>query len=178
MQMAADLPSGVKDSGPCWLATLMAPPPKSRKFDELDRRLLALIAQNGRLSKGQIQRKLGLAAGRAVRARMRRLEEEGVILGYTARIDERVLGARVVAFVSVGFRPLHHDATASLQRLLRETPEIRESYVIAGSGDLLLKVSADSVDGLYRIVLGRLANCEGVHSLRSTLVVGEVALPE
>jgi Lrp/AsnC family transcriptional regulator, leucine-responsive regulatory protein len=177
MQMAANLPSGAKDSGPCWLATLMAPTPKTRKFDELDRKLLALLARDARLSKREIRLELGSATPRTIRTRMRRLEAEGVILGYAARIDERALGARVVAFVSVGFRPLHRDATAALQRVLRESPEIRESYVIAGSGDLLLKVSTDSVDSLYRIVLGRLANCDGVHSLRSTLVVGEVVAP-
>jgi Lrp/AsnC family leucine-responsive transcriptional regulator len=175
MQSATELPSGAKDVGPCWLATLMSPAPNVRKFDELDRQLLALLAREGRLSKGEIQRALGLSTPRSVRTRLRRLEAEGVILGYSARIDERVLGARVTAFVSVGFRPLHRDATASLQRVLRETPQIRESYIIAGSGDLLLKVVADAVDTLYRIVLGRLANCDGVHSLRSTLVVGEVA---
>ncbi|MDB5364205.1 MAG: Lrp/AsnC family transcriptional regulator [Rhodospirillales bacterium] len=178
MQLAADLPSGAKDNGPCWLATLMAPAPQARKFDELDRKLLALLARNARLTQGEIQRELGVTTSRTIRSRLRRLEADGVILGYAARIDERVLGKRVVAFVSVGFRPLHRDATASLQRALRDTPEIRESYVIAGSGDLLLKVSTDSVDSLYRIVLGRLASCEGVNSLRSTLVVGEVAVPD
>lgn len=176
MQSATiDLPSGVKNQGPCWLATLMSPAPQARRFDELDRKLLSILARDARLTKDQMRRELGFTSSRAVRSRLRRLEQEGVITGYSARINERVLGPRVVAFVSVGFRPHGQDAVMELQRVLRESPEIRESYVIAGSGDLLLKVSTDSVDTLYRLVLGRLGACEGVHSLRSTLVVGEVA---
>lgn len=178
MQSATiDLPSGAKDEGPCWLATLMPPAPAAdmRKFDEVDRKLLSILSRDARLTKGEMQRALGVASARTVRSRLRRLEEEGVITGYSARINERVLGPRVIAFVSVGFRPRSQAAIAALQQALKESPEIRETYVIAGSGDLLLKVSADSVDTLYRLVLGRLGACEGVHSLRSTLVVGEVA---
>lgn len=178
MRGAAELPSGIAAGGPGWLSELIAPlRRKLRRFDEVDRRLLALLVRDGRARPETIGRVLGLRSGRSIRARLRSLEQEGIIQGYTARVDERYLGVHVVAFVTVGFKPPDQQAVAALRETLRSAPEIRESYVVAGSGDLLLKVCADSTETLHRLVLERLGCLRGVNSLRTTLVVGEVREP-
>jgi Lrp/AsnC family transcriptional regulator, leucine-responsive regulatory protein len=158
-----------------WIAEFgLRPVGPTRRFDEIDIKILRLLSENARLRPQELCKSLGLGSTRAAQTRLRKLEEDGVILGYAAKLDERRLGQRLLAFVTVGFRPPDAESIEEMRQVLRDTEAIKESYLVAGGGDILLKIRTDSPDTLYRLVLGRLARINGVTSLRSTLVVGDL----
>src|SRR5438132_4478879 len=121
--------------------------------------LLRLLSGDPRMSASELARGIGMSAP-AVRERVQRLEEAGVIKGYRLEIDHRALGYQVAAFVRV--RPLP-GALPKLLALGRRLPEVTECYRITGEDCFLLKVDLDAVDNLHRIL-------DQCRSLRQTTI--------
>lgn len=105
--------------------------------EELDRRIVALLADNGRMSYTDLAKATGLSTS-AVHQRVRRLEERGVIRGYAAIIDPAAVGVPMTAFVSC--RPFDASAPDDTPDRLRDVPEIEDCYSVAGSDHYILKV--------------------------------------
>ena len=122
------------------------------RIDRIDRRILAALREDGRLSMAALAEKAGLSKS-PVTARVRRLEAAGYILGYTAVLDHGKLGAAQVAFVQVSLDDTTSEALAAFNAAARAAPEIEACHMIAGGFDYLLKVRARDV-GAYRKALG------------------------
>ncbi|MCY9786646.1 Lrp/AsnC family transcriptional regulator [Nocardiopsis sp. EMB25] len=121
-------------------------------LDETDLRLLRALQADGRATYADLARAVSMSAS-AVTERVRRLEESGVITGYTAAVDPERLGFSVLAFVRlrypVGNRGPYHD-------LLATTPEITEAHHVTGEDCYLMKAVARSMRHLEEVV-GRIA---------------------
>jgi Lrp/AsnC family transcriptional regulator, leucine-responsive regulatory protein len=117
-------------------------------LDEIDRRLLSELAEDGRLSTAELARRVTLSAP-AVAERVRRLERDGVITGYRAELDPRALGYAIAAIVRVRPTPrqLHR-----IVELARETPEVVECYRITGDDCFLMKLHLHSMDDLEPVL--------------------------
>lgn len=121
-------------------------------LDRIDRRILAALAQEARLSMAALAEKVGLSKS-PVTARVRRLEAEGYILGYRAALDPQKLGLAQVAFVQVTLSKTSSEALAAFNAAVAAAPEIESCHMIAGGFDYLLKVrTADMAS--YRKALG------------------------
>ncbi|MGE9807572.1 Lrp/AsnC family transcriptional regulator [Janibacter sp. G1551] len=105
--------------------------------DDVDRRLLDLLRADGRMSYTDLGKAMGLSTS-AVHQRVRRLEERGVITGYTARVDHTQLGTPLTAFISVA--PFDPAAPDDIPDRLRSLPEIEACYSVAGDMNYILKV--------------------------------------
>lgn len=121
-------------------------------FDETDIRILRALQEDGRASYARLARTVSLSAS-AVTERVRRLEESGVIAGYSAVVDPARLGYSVLAFVRLrypngNYRPFHD--------LLDTTPEITEAHHVTGDDCFVLKVLARSMRHL-EATTGRIA---------------------
>lgn len=121
------------------------------EMDDLDRRLLAVLAADGRISVTDLAARIGLSKT-PTQARLRRLESKGVIRGYAARLDPILLGLDHVAFVEVKLKDTREAALDAFNAAVLQIAEIEESHLIAGTFDYLLKVRCRSM-GDYRRIL-------------------------
>lgn len=120
-------------------------------LDAFDRRILDVLAVEGRISVTELARRVGLSKS-PVQARVKRLEETGVIRGYRALFDRVRLGRDHVAFVEVKLSDTREAALAAFNAGVLKVPDIEECHMIAGSFDYLLKVRTGDM-GAYRRVL-------------------------
>lgn len=111
---------------------------KSRfEADRTDWKILELLQQDARISNSEIGRTVGLS-GPAVTARIRSMEEAGVIEGYAARINARALGQEITAFIRVR---APHDKIKQCQKAFTAIPEVLEAHRIAGEDCFMVKAT-------------------------------------
>lgn len=121
-------------------------------LDTFDRKILATLAEDGRITVTDLARKVGLSKT-PCQVRLRRLTETGVITGFRAAMDPAKLGLDHVAFAEVKLSDTREKALEEFNTSVRRIPEVEECHMIAGSFDYLLKVRTPNI-GRYRIVLG------------------------
>ena len=121
----------------------------AEQIDQLDGRLIALLAAEPRIGVLECSRRLRVARG-TVQARLDKLAARGVILGYGPQISPAALGYAVTAFVTLEISQRHgHDPVAAH---LSGIPEVLEAHTITGSGDLMCRIVARSNADLQRVI--------------------------
>jgi Lrp/AsnC family leucine-responsive transcriptional regulator len=140
----------------------------SQALDQKDRRILALVQRDAKMSQAEIARRVGLSAA-AVNERLRKLENAGVIRRYAALVDPRALGVGVTAFVEVFLEHPRHEATF-IQSVLK-LDEVQECHHITGEFSLLLKVRTRDMDALQELLLRNLNALEGVRQTRTLIAL-------
>ena len=122
------------------------------ELDRFDRSILATLARDGRISITDLARRIGLSKS-PTQARLRRLEDSGVIVGYRAFIDPIRLGLDHVAFVEVRLNDTREAALRAFNAAVAKVPEIEQAHMIASHFDYLLKVRTQDM-AAYRTFLG------------------------
>jgi Lrp/AsnC family leucine-responsive transcriptional regulator len=140
-------------------------------MDSMDMKVMARLQAAGRESWTQLAGLVGVT-GPAAAERVRRLEERGIIRGYTAVLDPEAVGARLTAFVAVTLRRPKHRR-AFLKRVAA-LPEVQECHHVAGDDDYLLKVRCSGTSHLDRVLSEELKGVPGVLRTRTTIVLGTV----
>lgn len=120
-------------------------------LDRFDRAILRELGRDGRLSTVALARRIGLSKS-PTQARLKRLEDSGVIQGYRALLDPIRLGLDHVAFVEVRLHDTREAALSAFNAAVVQIPEIEEAHMIAGNFDYLLKVRTANMRS-YRKVL-------------------------
>ncbi|MEH6775944.1 MAG: Lrp/AsnC ligand binding domain-containing protein [Cereibacter changlensis] len=121
-------------------------------LDKFDRAILRVLETQGRISATELARRIGLSKS-PTQARMKRLEEAGVITGYGARLDPIRMGQAHVAFVEVKLSDTREAALQAFNRAVQTIPEVEQCHMIASRFDYLLKVRTSDIQD-YRRVLG------------------------
>ncbi len=140
----------------------MAAPPDG--LDPVDQGIVALLAADGRLSFTDLGRETGLSTS-AVHQRVKRLEQRGAIIGYTARIDHEQLGHGLTAFVSI--RPIDPGEPDDFPDRLAHLTEITSCYSVAGDASYLLQVRVATPSALEDL----LARIRAVNVTTRTTIV-------
>jgi len=122
------------------------------ELDEFDRKIIGVLAVEGRISVTELAARVGLSKT-PCQVRMRRLIDSGVILGFRAIFDPARLGLDHVAFAEVKLSDTREHALKAFNAAVRRIREVEECHMIAGSFDYLLKVRTADIRR-YRIVLG------------------------
>ena len=122
------------------------------QLDGFDRKILAILAQDGRIAVTELARRVGLSKS-PCQVRMKRLQADGYIQGFRARLDPAKMGLEHIAFVEVRLTDTTERALQAFARAVRDVPEIEQCHMIAGAFDYLLKVRTPDIQA-YRIVLG------------------------
>ncbi len=135
-------------------------------MEDIDRQIVELLSQDGRMSFTHLGQATGLSTS-AVHQRVRRLEQRGVICGYTAVINPEAVGLPLTAFVSV--TPLDPAAPDDVPELLAPLPEIEACHSVAGDENYILKVRV-ATPGTLEGLLARIRAAAGV-STRTTIVL-------
>jgi DNA-binding Lrp family transcriptional regulator len=110
-------------------------------LDAIDRRILAELQQDGRMTNVELASRAGISAPPCLR-RVRRLEEAGVLRGYHADTDPQKLGWQITFFAIVGLDSQKEAVLDAFEQLVAGWPEVRECHMIRGGGDFLLKLVA------------------------------------
>jgi len=140
----------------------------SQELDARDRKILALVQRDGKLSQAEIAKHVGLSAA-AVNERLRKLERGGVIRRFAAIVNPRAVGATITAFIEIFIEHPRFE-TAFIERLLK-LDEVQECHHITGEFSLLLKLRVRDVDALQHLLLHELNVMEGVRQTRTVLVL-------
>lgn len=141
------------------------------KLDRFDLAILSVLAEDGRISITDLARRIGLSKS-PTQARLRRLEESGVILGYRAMLDPIRLGLDHVAFVEVRLNDTREKALREFNAAVAKVPEIEQAHMIASHFDYLLKVRTRDMSA-YRRFLGETISALPHVSNTSTYVAME-----
>jgi Lrp/AsnC family leucine-responsive transcriptional regulator len=121
-------------------------------MDEYDRKILSVLSIEGRISMTALGERVGLSKT-PVTARVKRLEEEGVITGYRTTLSASKLGVEHIAFLEVKLSDTREKALDAFNQAVRAIPEVEACHMIAGGFDYLIKVRTSDIFA-YRQVLG------------------------
>ena len=143
------------------------------RLSPTDLRLLRALAEDARLPVTALAERIGLSPN-ATAERMRRLRREGVIAGYSLRLDPRAMGRGLIAFVEVRLDRVDGDAFDAFAAAMRRVAAVEECHMVAGGFDYLLKTRHADM-GAYRAFLSEaLATLPGVRGTRTYVVMEEV----
>ena len=140
-------------------------------IDAVDAKILTILQENARTSNAEIARQVDLAPS-AVFERVRKLEERGVIEGYTARVNPRAVGLPLLAFIFV--RDEERPGVERTGQLISEIPEVLEVHHVAGEDCLLVKVRTTDTDALGKLLRERLGRIPTITTTRTTIVLDTV----
>lgn len=143
------------------------------EFDRIDRRLLQEIQRDARLTTAELADRVSLSTSPCWR-RLKRLEEDGVVTGYHARLDAAKLGWGVLAFVHVMME--RHDAKlgAQFEDAVARIPEIVACHNVSGQYDFLLQVVARDLLGFGEFARSTIRTLPGVKEMNSSFCLKEV----
>jgi DNA-binding Lrp family transcriptional regulator len=142
-------------------------------MDKIDRKILAELQADGRLSLTDLAERVGLSLSPCHR-RLRALEESGAISGYRAQLDAEVLGLTFEALVFVSMRDGDRDTVAAFEEAVSGVRHILRAQRLFGDPDYLLQVVAPDVREFQRLYDEQLSALPGVQRLSSTLVMKNV----
>ncbi len=143
------------------------------KLDPTDRRILAVLQQQGRVTNADLAERVNLSAS-ACHRRVQRLEEEGFIAGFVALLDARKLGRPTVVFVEITLSGQADEVLAAFEAAVQRIPDVMECHLMAGSADYLLKVVAQDTEDFARIHRQYLARLPGVAQMHSSFALKTV----
>ena len=124
---------------------------ENESLDGFDRAILSVLAEDGRISVTDLAKRIGLSKS-PTQARVKRLEKDGIILGYRTLVDPIRLGLDHIAFVEVRLNDTREAALAAFNKAVAKIPEIEQVHLIAGNFDYLMKIRTRNMSD-YRIVL-------------------------
>lgn len=136
-------------------------------MDDLDRRIVAALLEDGRVSFAELGERVSLSAP-AVKRRVDRLRERGVVTGFTARVDPAALGERTEAFVEITC--VANMSPSALRETLAAEPEILAAYTVTGDADALVRVRATDVAHLEATV-ERIRTNPGIARTKTIIVL-------
>lgn len=145
-------------------------------LDAADRRILRALQADGRLPIVALAEQAGLSATPCQR-RVKRLEDEGVIQGYAARLDPRRLGLPLQAFVQVALVSHAEEVVERFHAALAERAEVIAAYTMSGDMDYLLHVLAPDMDAFGEFATRALLRLPGVKETRSSFVLATLKPP-
>ena len=144
-------------------------------MDDLDRKILRALQEDGRITNQDLAARCGLSPA-ACHERVKRLRESGVITGYAALLDPDKIGRALLVFIEVLLDRTTDDAFAHFAEQVRRLPEVMECHMVAGGFDYLIKVRVADM-AAYRAFLGQtLAMMPGLRETRTYPVLEAVKL--
>lgn len=143
------------------------------QLDGIDRRILAALQEDGRLTIAELAGRVGLSASPCHR-RVRILEDEGVIERYVAVLDQRTVGLPVSVFVSIKLESQREDALAKFAKAIAPWPEILECYLMTGPRDYLLRVVVADLAAYETFLKTKLTRLSGIGSIESSFALEQV----
>jgi DNA-binding Lrp family transcriptional regulator len=139
-------------------------------IDKFDRKILALLQEDARLTNNDLSERVNLSASQCSRRRQK-LEDEGLIRGYRAILDRDRLGFSLVNVITVTLATHNRDNARRFAELLNRLPEVQEAHSLTGEMDYILKVVTPDLKSLSRFVSDVLLPHESVQHVKTAIVL-------
>jgi len=139
-------------------------------LDSIDRRLLAELQAEGRVTNVDLARRVGLTAPPCLR-RVRSLEEQGVIRGYHADLDASKLGFAITVFAMVSLRSQAEQDLKGFEEHIKTLPEVRECHMLNGEIDFVLKIVSRDLQSFQEFLTSQLTPAPNVASVKTSLTI-------
>ena len=143
------------------------------RLDEIDIRILHNLQVDGRLSNVELARRVHLSPSPCL-ARVKALEESGVIQRYVSLLNPLAVGLGVSVFIQVSLKTQGRTALKSFEGAVRERPEVVECYVMTGDTDYLLRVVLPDIAALEKFLLDELSRFPGISRITSSFALKQV----
>jgi Lrp/AsnC family transcriptional regulator, leucine-responsive regulatory protein len=144
--------------------------PDNEPLDEADRKILAVLQEDGRISLSDLAARIALSPSPCLR-RMRRLERAGIIKRYVAVLDQAKVGLPVSVFVSIKLESQRVEALERFKKAIAKWPEVLECYLMTGPRDYLLRVVVADLEAYERFLKQKLTRVDGVSSIESSFAL-------
>ena len=142
----------------------------STRLDPIDRKILAELQADGRMTNVELARRVGISAPPCLR-RVRTLEENGYIKGYHADVDAKELGFEVQVFANVGLLSQAESDLSAFEAKCISWPLVRECHMLNGEVDFILKCVAPDLSSFQTFLTGELLTTPNVASVKTSLVI-------
>ncbi len=143
------------------------------KLDAFDHAILRHLSVNGRMSVTELADRIGLTKS-PTQARLKRLEDQGVIMGYRAQIDAHQIDIAHIAFVEIKLSDTREAALRAFNEAVRLIPEIEECHLIAGAFDYLLKVRSRDIAAYRQVLAEHISSLPHITSTSTHVVMEAV----
>lgn len=153
-----------------------------RPTDAFDRRILAELQNDGRMTNQELSEKIGLSPSPCLR-RLKQLEADGVIFRYVALVDPAAVGLPVTAFIRVRLDRQDDRHLAQFEEQIASFSEVMECYLMTGDADYQLRIVVDSLGAFENFLRQKLTKIEGISqvttsfSLRPVVYRTELPIP-
>jgi DNA-binding Lrp family transcriptional regulator len=139
-------------------------------LDNIDRRLLAELQAEGRVTNVDLAKRVGLTAPPCLR-RVRTLEDSGVIRGYHADLDASKLGFAITVFAMVSLRSQAEEDLRAFENHIKALPEVRECHMLNGEIDFILKIVSKDLQSFQEFLTSHLTPAPNVASVKTSLTI-------
>lgn len=139
-------------------------------FDRIDRQIMALLQDDGRMTNVDLAEQVGLTAPPCLR-RVRALEEGGAILGYHAALDAGSLGYTITVFAMVSLKSQAEADLAAFEAHVATIPEVRECHMLNGEIDFILKIVATDLRSFQELLTTQLTPAPNVSHVKTSLTI-------
>lgn len=142
-------------------------------MDEIDRKILRCLQQDGRMTAQTLSETIGLSPSPCLR-RIRALEEKGFIKGYVAIVDQKKVDLSVSVFVSVKLEHQREEELDAFSAAIAQWPEVVEAYLMTGQQDYMLRVVVEDLEAYERFLKDKLTRIDVIASIESSFALGQV----
>src|SRR6476469_773020 len=139
-------------------------------LDDIDRKLLAELQREGRVTNVELASRVGLTAPPCLR-RVRGLEEDGVIRGYHAELDPSKLGFAITVFAMVSLKSQAENSLREFEDHRKSLPEVRECHMLNGEIDFILKIVSPDLQSFQEFLTSKLTPAPNVDSVKTSLTI-------
>lgn len=144
-----------------------------RTIDAIDRKIVAALQEDGRMTTQDLADRVGLSASPCAR-RVRLLEEAGIIKGYVAVVDQGKVGLPISVFASVKLERQREEELDRFSQAILRWPEVADCYLMTGQRDYLLRIVVPDLESYERFLKDKLTRLKGVASIESSFALGQV----
>ena len=142
-------------------------------IDESDRKILAAVQADGRITAQALAERVGLSPSPCAR-RLRLLEEAGIIKGWAAVIDPAKVGLAISAFASVKLELQREEHLDRFAQAIADWPEVADCYLMTGRHDYLLRIVVEDLAAYERFLMHKLTRLKGVASIETSFALGQM----
>lgn len=145
----------------------------TRHLDHIDRKILAELQKNSKLTNVELSGLVGLSPSPCL-ARVKQLERDKVIRSYVALVDPVELGLSISVFIQVTLERQVERALRVFEQKMNSFPEVMECYLMTGDSDYLVRLIVPDIQALERFIVKELTTIPGVSNIRSSFALKQV----
>jgi len=140
------------------------------KLDKIDRKILEILQSNAKITNAQLSKDIGLSPAPTLE-RVKKLENQGIITSYHAKLDLGKIGLGVSTFVQVSLKGHKKATTDAFLKEIEKIDEVVECHHMTGTADFVLKIVAKDMESYQKLMLEKVSEIEVVNTLETNVIL-------